>query len=79
MSEIKARTPNPCYLCKPPHGCYRCSSELLQTTALPVTNAAVGAVYSHVWSNRLGEYHLSNSASYNPNVGSNIQWQEMRK
>jgi hypothetical protein len=35
--------------------------------------------YSHVWANRSGEYILSNSANYNPNVDSNIQWQEMKK
>ncbi len=35
--------------------------------------------YSHVWANRSGEYILSNGANYNPNVGSNIQWQEMKK
>jgi hypothetical protein len=35
--------------------------------------------YSHVWTNRLGEYVLSNNATYNPNVGSNIQWQQMKK
>jgi hypothetical protein len=35
--------------------------------------------YSHVWANRSGEYILSNSANYNPNVGSTLQWQEMKK
>lgn len=35
--------------------------------------------YAHAWVNRSGEVILSNSASYNPNVGSNIQWQEMKK
>jgi hypothetical protein len=35
--------------------------------------------YSNVWVNRSGEYILSNNVNYNPNVGSNIEWQQMRK
>jgi hypothetical protein len=35
--------------------------------------------YSNVWTNRSGEYILSNSPSYNPNVGSNIEWQDMKR
>jgi hypothetical protein len=35
--------------------------------------------YEHVWKNGLGEYIYSNSASYDPNVGSNQHWQELEK
>lgn len=35
--------------------------------------------YDHVWKNDLGEYIGSNSSSYNPNVGSNLHWQELEK
>jgi hypothetical protein len=33
--------------------------------------------YSNVWGNSLGEYILSDSASYNPNLESNLNWQQM--
>jgi hypothetical protein len=33
--------------------------------------------YSSVWVNNLGEYILSDSASYNPNTESNLNWQQM--
>jgi len=33
--------------------------------------------YTSAWSNSLGEYILSDSADYNPNIGSNLNWQEM--
>ncbi len=33
--------------------------------------------YSNVWANNLGEYILSDSASYNPNLESNLNWQQM--
>jgi len=35
--------------------------------------------YQHVWTNASGEYILSDSPSYNPNVESNKNWQEIRK
>ena len=35
--------------------------------------------YEHVWTNPQGEYIYSNSASYDPNVGSNRNWQELEK
>jgi hypothetical protein len=35
--------------------------------------------YTNVWANRSGEYILSESPSYNPNVGSNIEWQRIEK
>jgi hypothetical protein len=33
--------------------------------------------YSSAWVNGLGEYVLSDSPSYNPNIGSNLNWQQM--
>ena len=33
--------------------------------------------YSSVWANSLGEYALSDSPSYNPNLESNLNWQQM--
>jgi hypothetical protein len=33
--------------------------------------------YSSAWTNSLGEYILSDSPSYNPNLESNLNWQEM--
>jgi hypothetical protein len=33
--------------------------------------------YSSAWVNGLGEYILSDSPSYNPNIGSNLNWQQM--
>jgi hypothetical protein len=35
--------------------------------------------YSGVWVNRSGEYILSNQTGFNPNVGSNIEWQPLEK
>jgi hypothetical protein len=35
--------------------------------------------YANVWTNRSGEYLLSNSAGYNPNVGSNVEWRSLKK
>lgn len=35
--------------------------------------------YSSVWTNNLGEYILSDSASYNPNIESNQNWYKMEK
>ena len=35
--------------------------------------------YNQVWMNNLGEYVLSNELNYNPNVGSNLHWQEIQK
>jgi hypothetical protein len=34
--------------------------------------------YSHVWTNTSGEYIFSDSPSYNPNIGSNKNWEEMQ-
>ncbi|MEO0124450.1 MAG: hypothetical protein ABIL69_10670 [candidate division WOR-3 bacterium] len=33
--------------------------------------------YKNVWSNNLGEYILTDDPNYNPNVGSNLNWQEI--
>jgi hypothetical protein len=33
--------------------------------------------YSSAWTNSLGEYVLSDSASYNPNTESNLNWQQL--
>jgi hypothetical protein len=33
--------------------------------------------YSSVWTNSLGEYVLGDSPSFNPNIGSNMDWQPM--
>jgi hypothetical protein len=35
--------------------------------------------YSQVWANRSGEYVMSNNTNYNPNVGSNLGWQQLKK
>lgn len=35
--------------------------------------------YNQVWTNNLGEYVLSNELNYNPNVGSNLHWQQIQK
>jgi hypothetical protein len=34
--------------------------------------------YSHVWTNTSGEYVFSDSPSYNPNIGSNKNWEELQ-
>jgi hypothetical protein len=33
--------------------------------------------YHDAWVNSRGEYILSNNASFNPNVGDNIEWRRM--
>jgi len=33
--------------------------------------------YGNAWSNNLGEYIVTESPSYNPNVGSNLHWEQM--
>ena len=32
------------------------------------------AGYGHAWSNKLGEYLVTDRADFNPNVGSNVEW-----
>jgi len=33
--------------------------------------------YGHAWANNLGEYIITDSPSYNPNIGSNLTWQQI--
>lgn len=35
--------------------------------------------YNNVWANSLGEYILSDNPNFNPNIGSNINWQKIEK
>lgn len=35
--------------------------------------------YNHAWCNNNGEYVVSDNPNYNPNVGSNLTWQELKK
>ena len=35
--------------------------------------------YNHAWINRNGEYIVSDNPNFNPNVGSNLSWEELRK
>lgn len=35
--------------------------------------------YRHAWSNNLGEYILSDDPNFNPNVGSNLHWENMSR
>ena len=34
--------------------------------------------YNNAWTNSLGEYILADSPSFNPNIGSNLNWQPMK-
>lgn len=34
--------------------------------------------YDHAWSNALGEYILTNDPNFNPNIGSNLNWEAMK-
>jgi hypothetical protein len=33
--------------------------------------------YGHAWANNLGEYIVTDSPAYNPNIGSNLHWEQM--
>ena len=35
--------------------------------------------YGNAWTNNLGEYVLSEDPNFNPNVGSNLNWQQIRE
>jgi hypothetical protein len=35
--------------------------------------------YEHAWSNALGEYIVTDDPNFNPNVGSNLSWEEMKR
>ncbi len=37
------------------------------------------AGYGRAWANNLGEYVVSDSPSYNPNIGSNLHWEELKQ
>lgn len=37
------------------------------------------AGYGHAWANNLGEYIVTESPSFNPNIGSNLNWTEMEQ
>jgi hypothetical protein len=37
------------------------------------------AGYDNAWANNLGEYVVSDSPSYDPNVGSNLTWQQLKR
>ncbi len=51
----------------------------VQTYNNPIDGSAVDlpSGYSYAWANSLGEYVLSDSPSYNPNLESNLNWQQM--
>ncbi|MDY6987510.1 MAG: hypothetical protein SWQ30_05570 [Thermodesulfobacteriota bacterium] len=42
-------------------------------------NVELPVGYDNVWANSLGEYVLSESPSFNPNIGSNLNWQRIKK
>jgi len=42
-------------------------------------NVELPAGYDNVWTNSLGEYVLSESPSFNPNIGSNLNWQKIEQ
>jgi hypothetical protein len=50
-----------------------------ETYTNPITNQPVQlpAGYGRAWTNALGEYIVSDSPSYNPNIGSSTTWQPM--
>jgi hypothetical protein len=47
----------------------------------PVNNSSVElpSGYQNAWTNELGEYILADSANYDPNIGSNLNWQLLEK
>jgi hypothetical protein len=47
----------------------------------PVTsqNVALPGGYGRAWTNRLGEYIVSDSQSFNPNLGTSGEWQPMSR
>jgi hypothetical protein len=51
----------------------------VQTYKNPIDGGTVDlpSGYSSAWANSLGEYVLSDSSSYNPNIGSNLNWQQL--
>ena len=51
----------------------------VQTYNNPIDSTTVDlpSGYSYAWTNSLGDYILSDSPSYNPNLESNLTWQQM--
>lgn len=51
----------------------------IQTYNNPIDGSTVDlpSGYSNAWANSLGDYILSDSPSYNPNIESNLNWQQM--
>jgi hypothetical protein len=47
----------------------------------PVTNQPIQLPggYGRAWTNSLGEYIVSDSSSYNPNIGSSTNWQPLQR
>ena len=47
----------------------------------PIEEKAVElpAGYDNVWTNSLGEYVLAESPSFNPNIGSNLNWERIER
>ena len=51
----------------------------VQTYNNPIDGGTVDlpSGYGYAWTNSLGDYILSDSPNYNPNIGSNLNWQQM--
>jgi hypothetical protein len=51
----------------------------VQTYNSPIDGSKVDlpSGYNYAWTNSLGEYILADSPSYNPNIESNLNWQQM--
>ena len=51
----------------------------VQTYNNPIDGSTVDlpSDYSYAWGNSLGEYILSDSAGFNPNIGSNLNWEQL--
>ena len=51
----------------------------VQTYNNPIDGTTVDlpSGYSYAWGNSLGDYILSDSANYNPNIESNLNWQQL--
>jgi hypothetical protein len=42
-------------------------------------NTQLPSGYDHAWANSRGEYLLSNDSNFNPNVGTNQEWRQMKR
>ncbi|HEY1233650.1 MAG TPA: PDZ domain-containing protein [Candidatus Binatia bacterium] len=53
----------------------------VETYHNPVSNQPIQLPggYGHAWTNALGEYIVSDSSSYNPNIGSSTNWQALQR